>query len=170
MRERTEPNPYVGASVDRLQQRCMEAIGELDRRATRTPEEKRAFAKELRWLLSALGHRIHGIGKTVPGAPERALQNEFNSLSKEFWGLYENSRMHAERAARRETVYRAAEFVLGMPKAEYWLIPSVAPTAYRPLDHAERSDDGLRKVLLDLEALFEAKKRGDQGAPPETGS
>lgn len=163
-------NPYRFATAYRLRDACARAVAELEERRRRSPAEKAAFAKDLRFLLLAVSQRLHGFGPVVPNTAEAALERKDGVLlSDAYWSAYGTRRKEADRHTRREILHNAAEYVLGMPAAQLWLVPSVAPTAYRPLDEGERSDEGLKRVLRMLEELYEARRgRGDHEPPPDS--
>lgn len=157
-RDDEEDNPLRGAAPQALLHAIWDVIKRLQAVRSRTPAERRRLARDALHLLRELSGRFHA--PSMPGSPEqdvkRALQADVVSA---FAALNERLARQGARAARVETITRAAELVLGAD-AQDWLHgerygpggPLLAPSLQR-VGQAQTSDEALLTLLAELEEI-----------------
>ena len=141
-----EPNPFAEATFVELQYACSEAIRALEERPFKTPAEKAAFAKRLRWLLLSIAMRLR-CGPTIPGMPEMALEaSPHATIVGEFMPLYERTVREEIEGTRNYILRRAADFTLGK-RADLWLVSE------HRIHRGARDDETLQMILQEMDQI-----------------
>jgi hypothetical protein len=150
-----EANLLRGASVHELQRACWAIIEQLQDVRSRTPEERRRLAQDTLNFLRVMSFRFHAPG--APGSPELAVTRLHADVVTPFMELRHYLAREGERAARVESLTRAAEFVLG-PEAHAWLHRAVCwpdgplrPPSLQRAGRAASCDVELAACLAELE-------------------
>lgn len=104
-------NPYRHATPSDLHRTCCEIISALEAVQASTPAKRRALVGQTRMLLLVLAQRLHE--PSMPATPEHCLRTSTNpDLVVELLKLHVNLTNEGLRAARTETIQRAADYVL----------------------------------------------------------
>jgi hypothetical protein len=141
-----EPNPFAEATFVELQHACSEAITALQDRPFKTPADKAAFAKRLRWLLLAVAMRLR-CGPTIPGSAEMALtESPHATVDGEFMPLFHRTAREQMEGTRNYILRRAADFVLER-RSDLWLATD------RRIHRVMRDDAALEELLRELDSL-----------------
>lgn len=156
--DKEEDNPLRGAAPRALLQAIWDVIKRLEEVRTRSPAERQRLAQDTLHLLRELSWRFHA--PSMPGSPEQDIKRALRpDVVSAFAGLNERLASEGARAARVETITRAAELVLDT-QAHDWLQgeryeadgPLLAPSLQR-VGKAQASDEGLLTLLAELEAI-----------------
>ena len=153
-----QTNRYAKATASELHRITVQLIGDLSTTRTRTPPARSELVERTRCLLLVLSWRLHRPG--MPATPEKALSTSMHpDVVREFAAFHASEVHEAQRAARAETIVRAADYVLGQGAWEWLhgqrLAPSgpLAPYAMQRHYQAIRSDERLMELLAELEAI-----------------
>jgi len=144
-------NPFNEMSLTELADAARALIRTLEERKQRTREERTALVEQTIMLLSVL---VKGI-EPEPGAsnnPELYLRNGRGHVAVHFLLWHKEQMYRAQRAVRRRTLARAANFVLGT-KARLWLGSAYDAVHDHPCHRAAQSEDELSTCLQELEAI-----------------